>query len=506
VAQHISELNSKVAKENTSARQLSNVILKDYSLTSKLLKLINSPYYGQVRGRITTVSRAVVLMGFESVRQAALGLLMFDHFAMQTGAGANDLANSVLSSLMSGLLAKGVAEKIPGLNKEEAFVCSMFRNLGKNLVTFYFPVKYQEIKKLQKRGVSEDRAVTHVLGTTFAELAQALGKKWGLPDTIIDSMSSLPKGDLSKPGNDAEHLRHIAAFSNDLADLAVNGDPDKHDAALDSLLKRFEKSVTLPEKDFGPLFDNTLEEMENYSQALNLGVKNTSFLKNVMIWNGKEVAHDSESASENDAARNSLQSIHPLKSLSPKEAAKKDRVAREKIMLHGVDEVAAAVSRHDDLNSIIMMVLETMYRGLELSRVVFALHDVSSGMIRARSGFGDDVDNLIRSFQFRLSRGQDLFHQSMKKGRDLNVDLKATPAYISKLPNWYKQATDPLPSAFLAYPVLINSFPAALFYGDMTNPEKKVSKKLLAHMNQLRTHAAKAIKRTLPRGSSRQRR
>ncbi len=58
---------------DTSANILSNAILKDYSLSSKLLRLVNSPSYGQYGGRISTVSRAVVILGFEEVRNAALG-------------------------------------------------------------------------------------------------------------------------------------------------------------------------------------------------------------------------------------------------------------------------------------------------------------------------------------------------------------------------------------------------------------------------------------------------
>ena len=81
-SKHIMEINKKasVSRVNTSsAFELANAILKDYSLTSKLLKLVNSAFYGQFAGKITTVSRAVVVLGFEQVSMAASSLMLFEH-------------------------------------------------------------------------------------------------------------------------------------------------------------------------------------------------------------------------------------------------------------------------------------------------------------------------------------------------------------------------------------------------------------------------------------------
>ena len=77
----IMEINKKasVSKVNfASASELANAVLKDYSLTNKLLKLVNSAFYGQFAGKITTVSRAVVVLGFEQVSMAASSLMLFD--------------------------------------------------------------------------------------------------------------------------------------------------------------------------------------------------------------------------------------------------------------------------------------------------------------------------------------------------------------------------------------------------------------------------------------------
>src|SRR5262245_7378702 len=60
----ISDINRSVASNSQSARQLTQVILRDVSLTTKLLQVVNSAVYGQYHGRIRTVSKAVLILGF----------------------------------------------------------------------------------------------------------------------------------------------------------------------------------------------------------------------------------------------------------------------------------------------------------------------------------------------------------------------------------------------------------------------------------------------------------
>ena len=81
-SRYIMEINRKASSGKlniTSASQLANTIIKDYALTSKLLKLVNSAFFGHFSGRVTTVSRAVVILGFEQIRTAAASLLLFEH-------------------------------------------------------------------------------------------------------------------------------------------------------------------------------------------------------------------------------------------------------------------------------------------------------------------------------------------------------------------------------------------------------------------------------------------
>ncbi|MBN2716651.1 MAG: HDOD domain-containing protein, partial [Deltaproteobacteria bacterium] len=496
VSRHVSELNNKVHNSSVSARQLSNVILKDYSLTNKLLRLINSPYYGQVRGKVSTVSRAVVLMGFDQVQQSALGLLMFDHFCMQAGPQAQALSNSMLSSLLSGLTARYIAGKVSNLNIEEAFVCAMMRSLGKNLVAFYFPGKYQEIMRTMRRQkLSEERASNEVLGVTFEELAQALAREWSLPESILKSMVKLPDGPLTKPQSTDEKLRNVAAFANELTYISTHGSLETRTEDMKALLHKYEETFTMSTEEVESLYEDLSEKLEDYSEAMNLGFKDSPLIKRIMAWSGQKVSAVPDALTVSPRHDGT---VRPLISYSPEKLAKEERVARERILLQGVDEVASAVARHEDMNNIVSIVLETMFRGLKLSHVLFCLYDTKTDTIRARSGFGDEIEDIIRNFNFKHSRSGDLFTTAMAQGRDMFVDL-STKGYVTKLPSWYRELFNPLPEQFILYPVLVNSFSVALFYGDVAEGAEKMSRHHLSHMLKLRGHASKSIKRALPK-------
>ena len=76
------EINKTISgdTDKSDASDLAGVILRDYALTNKLLKLVNSAYYGFASGNVSTVTRAVVLLGYEHVRMATMRLTLFEHF------------------------------------------------------------------------------------------------------------------------------------------------------------------------------------------------------------------------------------------------------------------------------------------------------------------------------------------------------------------------------------------------------------------------------------------
>ena len=146
---HIIEINSKLSSLKaitlSATGDLAKIILKDFSLTNKLLRIVNSAVYGNLAGRVTTVSKAVMLLGFEKVRMIATALMIFEH--LQNKSQAAELKEVAMESFLSGVIAMDLAEKMRMDRAEEAFICAMLRHLGKLLVICYFPEEYEAIKE-----------------------------------------------------------------------------------------------------------------------------------------------------------------------------------------------------------------------------------------------------------------------------------------------------------------------------------------------------------------------
>ena len=129
LSESVTSINRIASSDKESVNKLSNSVLKDFALTNKLLKLVNSVMYSQFdSGSISTISRAVVILGFDSVRSIALSLMMFDN--MQNKGHAQQLKEEFVRSLFSGMLARGLAGRALVKDAEERRLCrSMKRSV-----------------------------------------------------------------------------------------------------------------------------------------------------------------------------------------------------------------------------------------------------------------------------------------------------------------------------------------------------------------------------------------
>ena len=106
----ISDINRSVASDSQSTRQLTQVILRDVALTTKLLQVVNSAVYGQYRGSIRTVSKAVLILGFEAVRNAAMSLMMLEFSRGRSQERA--LQDELIGAFFAGVVSKPLCQRL----------------------------------------------------------------------------------------------------------------------------------------------------------------------------------------------------------------------------------------------------------------------------------------------------------------------------------------------------------------------------------------------------------
>jgi HD-like signal output (HDOD) protein len=206
LSQTLIEINGATATESkASTAQLANIVLRDFAVTNKLLKLANSAFYASSAGTVTNVSDAIRVLGMEQARTACKALLCFTYFASR--GGATDLRDLQVRAFLAGLISRHLATRIGLKETEDAFICGMLHKLGRSLAIFYFAEEQEEIQELiARRGLDPDQAARAVLGIGYHELGVAVAREWAFPQIILTTMAALPDVRLPAPMTKVETL------------------------------------------------------------------------------------------------------------------------------------------------------------------------------------------------------------------------------------------------------------------------------------------------------------
>src|ERR1017187_3554987 len=168
-AHHIQKVLAAVEDNQATVSQLTGLIMRDYSLSLKLLCTAN--IYNVSGRKILSVSHAVTMIGRERVRNLASSLLVFEHFYKKP-TGVREL---MMLSMLSANHVREIATRIPVLRPEEAYLCGMVRNLGEVLIGYYLPGPYARIlKRMADRKQTASAASLDVLQFTFEDIGEAV--------------------------------------------------------------------------------------------------------------------------------------------------------------------------------------------------------------------------------------------------------------------------------------------------------------------------------------------
>ncbi|MEO7116980.1 MAG: HDOD domain-containing protein, partial [Caldimonas sp.] len=243
----VARIQQVAHSESKNIAALSGEILKDVALTNKLLRLVNTTGYSTSAGGISTVSRAVALVGFNNIRNMALSLVLLEH--MHDKAHAAHLKEEFLRSLMAGMLASELGTTLPG--SEEAYLGALFQNLGRLLTAFYFPEEARQVRGIVsgggmpgERGVSDATASVRVLGLSFETLGLGVAKSWGLPATLQACMRT-PSGEPPPrpPADSTDRLRWLTYTANRVADTLLHAEPENAKTEVAAVARRYAKTL-----------------------------------------------------------------------------------------------------------------------------------------------------------------------------------------------------------------------------------------------------------------------
>ena len=489
----VARIQRVASSENESLASLSSEILKDVALTNKLLRLVNTAHFSSAGGNISTVSRAVAVIGFAGVRNMALSLVLLEH--MQDKAHANQLKEEFLRSLMAGMLAGELGLQTGA--GEEAFLGAMFQGLGRLLTEFYFVDEARQVRSLMAgapKGMSEEVASVNVLGLSYEALGIGVAKAWGLPATLQSCMRHA-KGDppAREPKDEAERLRWLAGASNQIADTLLHSTPELAAARVADVAKRHARALGLSAASIEAASAAAQQRLAQMAQAMNLHVSVKSAAHRLLavpssgdaktVVAGRAGEHDSLTPHE----------LHATLTMSERAPAVTAVENASEVLAAGIQDITNTMVENFRLNDVLRMILETMYRALGFRRIVFCLRDPKTHTLTGRFGLGEGAEAVAACFKVPLSASADLFTAVCVKGADTLITDATAPQIATRLPAWYRQQVNA--PAFLLLPMLMKGAPFALIYADKAQPGGiALGDKELSLLRTLRNQAVMAFR------------
>lgn len=441
---------------------MTRTVLSDPTLTQRVLRLANSAMYSAFGQGINTVSKAVIVLGTETIGHLALGLKLIDGLAAAS-TGTSNTRNEMGRAVLAGQIARQVASSSTQRDTEEAVVCSILHSLGRLMVTFYLPEQWTQVQALVvQKNIPESEATREVLGLGLDEIGRAIGKRWGLPSGLVESLKDIPPrtelDNSEEPLGHSDWLAAVSTMSTRCAGvLSVDGNAVLADLTIIA---------------------------ENYADMLGLDPAFVmQAIEDAQKVAANEILLESEDATaSNEKKQSALPFGKPVDSIQ--------------ILQRGVGDMGGGATASNNTGQLMTVALETVYQGLGLGRAIAFLRNHDEGKYIARMSFGEGAEELLPRLRFNDAYQPDVFHAALANDKMIFVEDAQAPGFINKLPRWWR---DELSTSrrFLILPLMLNFHPVGFIYGDwpLDLPSVGIAPNEAVLLDELRALMVKAIER-----------
>ena len=340
LAQTLRDISSLTENNNTTVNQLADVILRDADLTSKVLRLSNTIFYNHSRLPVSTVSRAITLIGFDSVRAMAISSLVID--ALLTRNPRSHLLRCMAKALHGAVQARCLLPRANQDHREEVFVGALLSNIGEMA---FWACRTPHAEKLDVRLNMEESADAQrrILGTTFSAITRGLADAWSLGPFVKDVVSA--KGPTSSS---------VALVRQSLV-LAESAEEGWRSPPVDEALQTMSDLLDTPAGTLRDLVQANAQEAAKI--AIGYGMRQITPLL---------PGQDNGDPEEADA----ISQGDPM------------------LQLQIMRELSAMLIENPDLNLICQTVVEGIHRAVGFERVVLLMRDRNNSRMTARKVLG----------------------------------------------------------------------------------------------------------------------
>ncbi|MBN2232053.1 MAG: HDOD domain-containing protein [Deltaproteobacteria bacterium] len=378
-----------LADQRAGGRELGRVILDDPALTAQVLKLANSVYYNPGGRRVNTVSRAIVILGFETIRQVVLGLSVFR--MIRNLPRAADYRRLWRHSLAAAIAGREIARRVGVEEVEEAFVGGLLHDIGKFFLGHLFPSVYGDILVIAPTGGEALlKAEEQLLKCSHHDVGGLLAEQWGFPRVLGEIMADhLPERWDEPPERRSLLLRTVAAADRcaRLFDLPAT----EQDSGLRELVREVGGMLALDGEAVATIVQNLPGQVEEIADLLDIVIEDLRFHL-------------------------------PGESASGRHQHQNERCARARNLLEFILEVSEAFGRGLDLSAFVDHLVPRLVRSMELADVVLLFPDADFAVLRARYGYGEHASGVVGKLAVVLSRVGDVAVEAYRSREPVIVD------------------------------------------------------------------------------------
>ncbi len=490
------------SKPDSDAMKLAKEIMKVANLSVKVLRLANSPFYNRGRGRIAVISRAVVVLGFETLKNISLTLKLIESF--QHEHPSIDMSAMLVRSYLSAGFVQELALNCGVKDVEESYTCALLHRLGEVAVAYFLPNEYSRIQELQATTDTPTADIQHgLLGTSYIAIGQALASKWEFPSTVIHTMGQYNAETDGNRRDKTQMNRAMASLANRIVGSVYDLEHSNNAAPLGTLIEElanltgvgfdrvqncltdsFKQSCTLAEE-YGLNKTKLMPTVRESGDAM-CDTLARQFSYYASAEDPKKVAAPVVAAGGGTAkpvpagprlVKGNTPPPTAAASLTRNTTAAKDDDDGEQIAVAAVrsssnldrqlevlQEITSLISEGANITTIFTKVVQGLHEGVGFDHAMLCLVNRDRSAYSARIALGEKADALKEFFQFSINVQRDLFSKVMLEGNDMLVNNAADISWQGVLPEGF---LDTLATAnFAIAPMRIDQRPVGLFYVD----------------------------------------
>ncbi len=197
---------------DSTAFEIAEAISQDQALSTRVLKTANSAYYGFPR-KITTINYAIVVLGFNNIKNIALSTTIMDRFSKSDEDLLFDRKEFWKHSLLCGIISKKISERMGVKNSEEIFLCGLLHDFGKLILDSCFHDEFVLALQMSKeKNITIKKAENAIFKFNHSGVGAFVLKSWNLPQSLVKTVEFHHSPDDSLKAFRTASIVHVADY------------------------------------------------------------------------------------------------------------------------------------------------------------------------------------------------------------------------------------------------------------------------------------------------------